>query len=141
MPATLSRRFGLDHLAGGARVHEHVTPRVVRLVVAAAHRPVAVLAPPRQRFRFRARQVARHAPRTSGLRLDQTLLAALAAHRGARGRLCKTTRNSVPILYRRSQRSENKYRTNISGLTPQSDFNHFSLQRSSGYDTQEHQTR
>lgn len=80
-----SRRLGFDHYTRCTCVHEHLTPRVIRLVIATAHLAARVLALSRS-FRFRARQVARHTPRTSGLFLDQTLLTALAAHRGARGR-------------------------------------------------------
>lgn len=86
MPMTLARRFGLDDYASGACVHKHVTPRVISLVIAAAHRSSRILALTRQCFRFWARQVACHAPRTSGL-LDQTLLTALAAHSGTCGGL------------------------------------------------------
>jgi len=93
-----SRCLGLDHYTRGTRVHEHLTPRVVRFVVAATHFSAHGILTLSRSFRFRARQVARHAPRTSGLFLDQTFLTALAAHSGTRGRFYVEIHESV-ILF------------------------------------------
>jgi len=93
-----SRCLGLDHYTRGTRVHEHLTPRVIRLVVATTHFSAGGVLTLSRSFRFRARQIARHAPRTSGLFLDQTFLTALAAHSGTRGRFYVETHESV-ILY------------------------------------------